>query len=453
MRRKRSQGFVAAIGIFMIAILVSTLAYIFEVGRILSAKIEAQNAADAGALAGAYVFAGLRNTMILENALMDLWMEVAENAAHNEANFFWAATGGVGFAPGRSFVRGAYQLADEDVGDYNNRNDLEFIRDMRRMYHRAFRVQDAAVTRFLAVHQTRVHQFRNGVGIYNAAQMRRELRNFVQQVVRMNLYRPGFTSDFPWLGLFFYPGQGPMDFDMGGFPNFYDITGFTPGFNVSTNPPNPAPSWVGDNNYQHNYQTEFNLDSLGRVYVRVQAPLQPSTILNLLPLNWFGNAGAIQTPLRMPFGGCAGSPQNASYLLFPGFVWRGGYMVTPQINPTAYALPGLLFTAPNKVCADAAAGVKKYTGGYLRLTDLHLYANFNLRYYGLGLPFADRKWTFWPWIAHYFDFMRQDLGDGLLTRLFFAGNPRIDNLEWYHAQLIPTVKTEYGPISNLEPYH
>lgn len=450
MRQKRKRGFVAVLGVFMIAILVSTMAYLFEVGRLLSAKIVAQNAADAGALTGAHVFAGLRNTMVLENALMDMWRDIAENAAHHEGNFFWAATGGVGFLPGTTFQPGAYQVREDDLGSQDND---PFIQDMRRMYHRAFRVQDAAVSRFLAVHQTRVHQFRNGVGIYSPNQMRQEMRRMVEQVVRLNVYRPGLTNPSWWLlgWLFYDPG-------FNNFPNFINLFGgITPGFGVTVNP-NNAPSWA-DNAYQHNYRSEFKLDSLGRVYVHVQAPLQPSTIMRLLPLNWFGQGGSLGNLMNFPWGGCAQSPTTNGYIIFRGVSNRGGYILLPQINPTVYALPGLAFSAPNKVCADAAAGVKKYTGGFLRLTDLHLYANFNMRYFGQGLPFAGRSfgsfrlWQLWPWIAGIMQALRQDLADGLLTRIIFAGNPRIDGLEWYHAQLIPTVKTEYGPIGALEPYH
>ncbi len=448
MRNARQRGFIMALGIFMIAILISTLAYLYEVGRLTTAKIMAQNAADAGAKTGALVFASYRNMMTTDHALMDLWRRVAENAAHYQGRFFWGALGGTAIKR----RDGAYQQADEFPRDADR---LGYVRDLRRLYHAAFRVQDAAVTRFFAAHQTKVHQFRQGVGIYNKQEVLREMRRMMKRVAYLNLFPPGVTNPDFFMLRNFYGGNEKA------YPGFYLMGGYFPLGTVinamirgpDRNGRNPQPD-------QYNYAQEASIDSMGRAYVRIRAQLS-SGFQRFLPLNWFGNHINVNP---LPFGGsCGDSVETSLYLSFRG-IWqpRWGFTMRPIINPKArYFLPVLLLMRGNIVCADAAAGVRPIDGGFLPLSWIQLDAN--TRYFGMGLPFAggpeDRFPPQFPSRNQGArgSMMRWDLWFGWPSnpgRLFlFVGNPEVKDLTWYHAEYIPTLPVANGPEAQYEPYH
>ncbi len=160
---KKRKGVITVVGVFVIFIMLALLSYIYEMGRLTIGKIKVQNASDAAAAAGAAVYSNVRNNATVDYALMEIYKEAAENAA----KWQYAITD-LGVITG--YYKREFKPTDEPnvnsiytgtagANALKNILGVNRMRDLIADYHKAFRVQDGMVTRFLTAYEAHIFKF------------------------------------------------------------------------------------------------------------------------------------------------------------------------------------------------------------------------------------------------------------------------------------------------------
>ncbi|GEM_PF-5431294 len=266
MVRENRRGVVLVMGVFLIFILFGVFSYIYETGRLTIAKIKAQNAADAAAAAGQIVYSNMRNNASTNYALMEIYEDMAKNAALWQYAKFMVA------------LKRAYHQKDWNARSSERKlNEDELIH-----IHHAFHVQDACVTRYFASYESKVFKFR---GIYSPERLKKYIKEvWIKPVINYNLYYVPDEYDamgkpILW-GNLWEPVTNPIVIrSMGGKYPFITPwrSGLSEAFVDVTNRNGYVPV---------NYDAETGLDKLGRFFVAVKVHLSHTPFERFLTMDW-----------------------------------------------------------------------------------------------------------------------------------------------------------------------
>ena len=292
-KMKKRKGVVTIMGIFMIIIMLALLSYLYEMGRLTVAKIKAQNAADAAAAAGAIVYSNVRNNATVDYSLMKIYKEAAENAA----KWQYAITD-LGILSGyyqrdwQPNNEGNVRVVTRTAGARILRSILGVNRgrDLIAAYHKAFRVQDGMVTRFLATYEDHIFKFWR---IYEdtIGGIRREhnnVRRFIDHFAKVvALYNLCYVPDRPMRDGLRVKYWQPACFELSG--KHYPFVGW-PGTGAHVEFRDPH---RGNKEYiHHDYSEDLLLNNLRSVFVKVQLRLRRTAFSQFVGLDWLGNRWA-----------------------------------------------------------------------------------------------------------------------------------------------------------------
>lgn len=277
MKNKRS-GVVLVMGVFLIFILFGVFSYIYETGRITIAKIKAQNAADAAAVAGQIVYSNMRNNASTNYALTQIYDKMSKNAARWQYAIFLKA------------LKKAYHERDWMVRQSHVWN---LLKEEWKNVHHAFHVQDACVSRYFAAYESKVFKFR---GIYQPQRVREYiLDKWIRDVVNYNLYPVPDEEDVmtdPMLMPYLWK---PVTIPLLATRKYPFVTPWMSGINYRSN--NRFPDYSSNSNYvQVDYEQELQLSHLGRFFARVRVYLTPTVFEKFINMNWLNRWNFYITP-------------------------------------------------------------------------------------------------------------------------------------------------------------
>ncbi len=292
-KMKKREGVVTIMGIFMIIIMLALLSYLYEMGRLTVAKIKAQNAADAAAAAGAIVYSNVRNNATVDYSLMKIYKEAAENAAK------WQ------YALADLGILSAYYEKDWEPKDEVNINVVSRTpgaavlrsilgvskgKDLIAAYHKAFRIQDGMVTRFLAAYEDHIFKFwriyEDTIG--GIQEEHNNVRNFIDHFAKVvALYNLCYVPDRPMRDGLKLKYWQPACFELSG--KHYPFVGWlgTGGWIVFDNPHNSNNQFIS-----HDYSKDLLLNNLRSVFAKVQLRLRRTAFSQFVGLDWLGNRWA-----------------------------------------------------------------------------------------------------------------------------------------------------------------
>lgn len=259
---KERKGAVLVFGLFFILILFAMMGYMYEIGRMSIAKIRAQNAADASAMAAQAVLSNLRNIATTHYATCDIFRKIAVTSSKVCAlnyHLLWYYS---------------WDKKDVYIKNLPDETSEEYVKN----YHRFLHLQDFGVTRFLAAYDSKIF-----------------FRDFLKEEAKndFNKIKTRMRVAGNWLSFYNIYNENVLEDDESGFV----IISF-----------NKEPSWSPDD-YKVDYGNEVkgplnNPDDekemdkkLGRAYSKAFVVIPPSKFLmrTFFTRNW-AMVGSIKEP-------------------------------------------------------------------------------------------------------------------------------------------------------------